>query len=140
MNLGEEIIQLKKDLAVLASKVAKLEQLIFSNKSNEKPVPKQTSVKEFILQKNPKDEIQKTLTIGYFLEKYEKLPTFNVKDLAIGFERAKEKIPSNINDKVNKNIAKGYMMEAQERKDNFTAWILTNSGEKFVDQNFKEER
>ena len=93
---------------------------------------KKISIKEFILAKQPKDDIQKTLIIGYFFEKNEGITSFNIKDLTNGFERAKEKIPTNINDKVNKNISKGYIMSTKEKKDNLVAWVLTNSGEKFV--------
>jgi hypothetical protein len=58
---------------------------------------------------------------------------FNIKDLAECFRSAKEPAPANINDKVNSNIQKGYMMEEKEKKDKLTAWVLTNSGEKFVE-------
>jgi hypothetical protein len=64
--------------------------------------------------------------------------SFNVKDLEGGFRAAKEKVPLNINDKINMNTKKGMMMEADEKKDNFTAWVLTNKGEKFVKNDFKE--
>lgn len=101
-------------------------------------ITKRLSVKEFILSKNLKKDVDKTLAIGYFFEKYEKMNSFNVKDLKRGFVAAKEKVPPNINDKINLNIKKGMMMEADEKKDNLTAWVLTNKGEKFVENDFKE--
>jgi hypothetical protein len=101
-------------------------------------ITKRLSVKEFILSKNPKNDVDKTLTIGYFFEKYEKMNSFNAKDLNQGFCAAREKVPPNVNDKVNLNIKKGMMMEAGKKKDNLTAWVLTNKGEKFVKNDFKE--
>lgn len=101
-------------------------------------ITKRLSVKEFILSKNLNKDVDKTLAIGYFFEKYEKMNSFNVKDLKRGFVAAKERVPPNINDKINLNIKKGMMMEADEKKDNLTAWVLTNKGEKFVENDFKE--
>lgn len=97
---------------------------------------KKLSVKEFLLTKKPTDDVQRTLVIGYYLEHFELMDSFNIKDLADGFRLAKEPLPTNINDKVNLNIKgeKGYMMEAKEKKDKFKAWVLTNSGEKFVEE------
>jgi len=99
---------------------------------------KKLSLKEFILTKKPGDDVQKTLVIGYYLEHFESMDRFNARDLADGFRSAKEPLPTNINDKVNLNIGKGYMMEAKEKKDKFKAWVLTNSGEKFVEEGLPE--
>ena len=94
---------------------------------------KKLSIKEFLLAKKPKDGVQQTLVIGYYLEHFEGMDSFNIKDLIDGFRAAKEPPPINTNDKVNSNIHKHHMMEAKEKKDKFTAWVLTNSGEKFVE-------
>jgi len=99
---------------------------------------KKLSLKEFILTKKPGDDVQKTLVIGYYLEHFESMDRFKARDLADGFRSAKEPPPTNINDKVNLNIGKGYMMEAKEKKDKFKAWVLTNSGEKFVEEGLPE--
>lgn len=128
--------EIRKKLAELEERIVKLEGLF---KSNPKVVSKEISIKEFILQKTPKDDVQKTLAIGYYLEKYDNLPAFNAKDLEDGFSRAKEKTPKNINYKVIKNIEKGYMMESKDKKGNLKAWSLTNSGEKVVENNFEKE-
>lgn len=98
---------------------------------------KKLSIKEFILAKNPVDDVQKTLVIGYYLEHFGGVSTFNVKDLTEGFMSAREPVPPNINDKVNLNITKAYMMPVKEKKDKLKAWILTNSGEKFVEEDLK---
>ena len=93
---------------------------------------KKLSVKEFLLTNKPNDNVQRTLVIGYYLEHFELMDSFNTKDLADGFRSAKEPQPININDKVNMNLRKGYMMEAKEKKEKSKAWVLTSTGEIFV--------
>ena len=99
---------------------------------------KKLSVKEFLLTKKPNDDVQRTIVIGYYLEHFESMDSFNTRDLADGFRSAKEPLPSNINDKVNSNIDKEYMMKAKEKKDKLKAWFLTNTGEKFVEEGLPE--
>jgi hypothetical protein len=134
---NEEIEKIKKALEEHETRIAKLENLLVSEPPT---IEKKLSIKEFILSKNPKNDTQKTLAVAYYLEKYEGLPSFNVKDLERGFHEAKEIAPENINYKVIANIQKGFMMESKEKKDNLKAWNLTNSGEKFVESNFEKEK
>jgi hypothetical protein len=99
---------------------------------------KKLSIKEFLLTKKPGDDVQRTLVIGYYLEYFESMDRFNARDLADGFRSAKEPLPTNINDKANSNVGKGHIMEAKEKKDKLKAWVLTNSGEKFVEEGLPE--
>lgn len=132
-----EINEIKRKLEEHEKRISHLERL-FQDKPE--TVKKKISLKEFILSKKPKDDNQKTLAIGYYLEKHEGLPSFNVKDLESGFRAAKESPPDNINDKVNQNIKKkGYMAKAKEKKDKFNAWYLTNSGEEYVENSFESK-
>lgn len=100
---------------------------------------KSISIKEFILSCKPNKDVQKTLAVGYYLEKYEGLAAFSVKDLERGFKLAKEQKPSNINDKVNHCIKKGHMTEVIDVSTRSKTWMLTNSGEQFVKNGFSEE-
>ena len=95
---------------------------------------KQISPKEFILEKKPSGEVQKTLMLCYYIEHTMGLTPFNIDDLTKVFKLAKEVVPSNLNDKINKNIDKGYLVEDDERKDSKKAWHLTASGENFINQ------
>lgn len=101
---------------------------------------KKLSLKEFIISKKPTDDVKKTLAIGYFLEKVEGLSSFNITDLEAAYERAKEKKPTNMNDKVNMNIRNGHVEETSEKKDSRKAWYLTNSGERFVENEFNDKK
>ncbi|MBA7628155.1 hypothetical protein ES703_35630 [subsurface metagenome] len=135
MMSDEEIMEIRKKLEGHEERISKLESL-----SQTKPeiVKKKISIKEFILSKKPKNDVQKTLTVGYYLEKYENFLFFSIKDLKSNFIAAREKVPKNIGDKVQLNIKKGHMMEVKEKKDNFKAWSLTNSGEKYIRNGFKK--
>jgi len=118
-GLLNKINELEKRLENVENKIEKKQPLKL----------KQLSVKEFILLKPHKSDVKKCLIIGYYLENYGKMDSFNVKDLEKGFRNAKEKVPNNINLCIIKNIEKGFIMEDSELKDNFKAWVLTNSGE-----------
>jgi nitrogen regulatory protein PII-like uncharacterized protein len=131
----ERIDDIMKKLEDHERRISALEKIPESGVNKRKRI----SIKEFILEKNPTDDVQKTLVIGYYLEHFRGISPFNTKGLAEGFREAREPVPININDKVNSNIAKAYMMDAGEKKDNLKAWVLTNSGERFVNENLKVE-
>ena len=84
--------------------------------STDTPTPKKLSFREFLISKKPSDDVKRTLAIGYFFEKYEGYSSFNSDDLMGAYEKAKEKKPLNIHDKVNMNIRNGYMAESTEKR------------------------
>ena len=99
---------------------------------------KEKSIKEFILEKNPKGAYNIGIAIAYYLENNAKMSSFNCADVEQGFRDAKEVLPKNIRDLMYKNTKKGYFMEAKELKDNLKAYVLTSSGEKLVENNFEK--
>lgn len=135
--MSEEISQIRKKLKEHEKRISRLEELF---QTKPESIKKKLSIREFMLSKNPKTKAQKTLAIAYYLEKYDGLTSSNAKDLESGFRRAKEKPPRNVNYEVIRNIQKGYLMEAEETKDNRKAWCLTNSGVRYVDNNFEQEK
>lgn len=102
-------------------------------------VPRKTSIKEFLLEHRPEDDVQRTLAIGYFLETSEGMSSFNKADLEKGYRLAKEQLPSNINDKVNMSIKNGHLMEAEEKKESMKAWVVTSTGEQYIQSKFVKE-
>ncbi len=133
---SDEINEIKKVLGQHEERISHLESLF---RSKPKESKKELSIKEFILQKQPKSDVEKTLVIGYYLEHYRGVSPFNAKDLEDGFREAKEIVPRNINQAVIRNIGKGHMMEAKEKKDNLKSWTLTSRGEKFVENELRAE-
>lgn len=136
--MNNELNELKTKLEEHEKRIQKLEDSI---KNKETTTKKKESIKEFIISKKPKNDVQKTLVIGYYLENCENLPHFNVDDILKGFKDAKEKAPprKKIYDKIGSNIEKGYMMVSDEKKEKNKTWELTNSGEKFVQNDLKKE-
>jgi hypothetical protein len=124
---------LDQRVAELEQRVAKLEKQMGGAPSPRVAGNKKQSAKEFLMSKVVKSETQKVLALGYFLERMEAKPSFNVPDLETAFRAAKERLPKNMNDAVNKNIARGFLMEAEEKKDSKKAWYLTSTGERHVE-------
>jgi len=134
-----DLRQLAERLQLLEKRMTELEAQVSDRVVEPRRTEsKELSVKEFIIQKRPSNDVEKALAIGYFLERQAGMASFNVDDLARYFQLAKEAIPTNVNDKVNLNIRKGHMAEAKGKKNNKKAWIVTNSGEKFVENGFKD--
>jgi hypothetical protein len=125
-------------IADLEGRVRKLEEYVQA----EQRIPavsqgKRLSAKEFLLTKSVKTDTQRVIAFAYYLERQEGLAYFNVADLEAVFRAAREQVPKNLNDGVNKNIARGFLMEAKEKKDAKKAWQLTSTGERFVENDLK---
>lgn len=144
MEVVEEIKEIKALLEKLERRVSKLEAVAVggepSSEEQKKPdEKKKLSVKEFLKEKKPKDYTQTALAIGFYLEKYERFPSFNTKDLENGFTAARETPPKNLNDTANMNANNKHTMECKEKKDKRKAWVLTRTGEDYVESGFKKE-
>lgn len=121
----------------LEKRVEKIERYLGSGGAASAAKGKKLSAKEFLLTKTVKSEAQKVVALAFFLERMEGLVSFNVSDLENAFRSAREKVPKNMNDAVNKNIARGFLMEAKEKKDSKKAWHLTSTGEQYVENEMK---
>jgi hypothetical protein len=127
-------LSIESQLAELRERIVKLEKIIATGVVGDVVVRgKKQSPKEFLLGRLAKADTQKVLALAYYLEQHEGMQSFNVTDIEAVFRLAKEKVPTNINDSVNKNIARGFMTEAEERKDSKKAWGLTSTGERYVE-------
>jgi len=132
----EELKKIQDALKQQEERIKKLESLFSSKQIKPK---KECSVKEFLLSKKPKDDVQKTIAIGYYLENYQGMGCYNKHDLKTGFRNAKEKVPDNINYKVIRCIQRGFLQEAETPKDGIKAWTLTSTGETFVENGFEDQ-
>ncbi len=131
-------VTVEAKLVELEARIRKLEAFIQmpTNADAAKNVRK-LSPKEFLIGMAIKADTQKVLALSYYLERIEGMRSFNIGDLEAVFRLAKEKLPANMNDAVNKNIARGFLMEAEEKKESKKAWYLTASGERYVDDELK---
>ena len=135
MEEENKISNLEKRISSLEEKIKLIENCIVvkSEKSHNNIIDKKLSVKEFLATKKIDDNVKQTLAIAYFIECIEHISSFNTDDLKRFFGLAKIPLPRNINDKVNMNIKNGHFMEAEEKKDSKKAWVLTATGEKYVE-------
>lgn len=123
----------------LESRIENLEQRVtmLETKLTTEPsmsvASKQIAPKEFLLSKKPDSDVEKTVFLGYYLEKYKQYGSFNKKDIEIAYRLAKESLPQNISDKISKAITRGFFTKAQENKDGMAAWCVTTTGERFVE-------
>lgn len=92
-----------------------------------------TSLVEFLETKgNPKKHSELTAVFAYWLLKYEKVETFNVRDIISCYDKTRCAKPSNANQIINSNVRQGLFAQATEKKDGYIAWYLTGKGEQFV--------
>jgi hypothetical protein len=77
---------------------------------------KKLSLKEFLIERPPATDIQRTLAIGYFLENNTGITAFTRGDLEKGYADARESPPSNIGMNIQRCIKQGHLMEAEEKK------------------------
>jgi len=133
-NLEFRVKALEDRVTALESATGQTSQSLSSTLSK-----KLQSPKEFLLTKKTKNMIQKTLVLAYYFESIAQHGAFNVNDLETTFRNAKEKLPVNMNDTVNKTIKRGLFVEHDERKGGKKSWMLTATGEKFVENNLSEE-
>jgi hypothetical protein len=123
-SLDRRVAKLEGRPPAVAAPVAALQE--------RKPI----SIKEFIISKAPPNGVLMTLTVGYYLEHYDGISPLTAADLEAGFRAARETLPSNLNDKANNCVKKGFFMEAKEKKDSLKAWVVTRTGETFVEAGF----
>lgn len=129
---------IEQRLLELEARVEKLEMTVAPAGGGYRAVQKKMSAKEFLLTKNIKSDLQKTLALVYYLEVHEGKSSFNINDLVAVFQAAKETRPGNLSDAIGKNVARGFFMDASEKKDGKKAWTLTATGEKQVEEELKK--
>lgn len=148
--MGENVVEnqelelIKNKVAIIEQKIEGIEQVLAAIKSSTANpqagaivIGKKLSVKEFLLSKKISGDVERTLVIGYYLEKYLGYSSFNIAEIKKGFQDAKEPLPKNLSDQIQKNIAKGRIMSASEEKNDLKAFIITSTGEKFVENDLQ---
>ena len=92
------------------------------------------SIVEFLKSKgNPKSHVDRAAIFSYWLFHKEGLKAYNADDVARCYDEARIKKPKNLTDTMNKLQKKGYVKPAGE-KDGKKAWVITQSGEEYVEQ------
>ena len=140
-SIDQKLDTILEAIKGLETRVTRIETGSGAVSGNQKASPsgsKKLSIKEFLLESPPTTDIQRTLAVGYFLETRVGMSSFTKAELEKGYSDAKEPIPSNISVNIKHCIKQGHMMEAEEKKNNKTAYVVTRSGEQFVIAGYKK--
>jgi hypothetical protein len=90
---------------------------------------------EFLdLKGNPEKHTDTVAIFAYWLFKKEGLQCFNVKDIISCYDMTRKAKPVNPNMIINANISTHLFAPAADKKDGFKAWVITRTGEKYVEQ------
>lgn len=93
------------------------------------------SLAEFLKSKgSPKAHSALVVVFGYWLFHKQKQKAFNVKDIAKCYDDARITESTNTSQYMNDAQGKGSFKRLEEKKDNQTAWTITQSGDEFVEQ------
>jgi len=83
---------------------------------------------------DPKKHTDIAAIFAYWLFKVEHMESFNVKDILDCYDRTRKTKPGNPNEAINGNVEKHIFEMAKEKKDGFKAWVITRTGEEYVEQ------
>jgi hypothetical protein len=90
---------------------------------------------EFLGEKgNPQKHTDVIAVYAYWLFKKENMQSFNVKDIVDCYDKTRITKPANPNQIINANVSSHIFAEAPEKKEGLKAWILTRTGEEYVNQ------
>ena len=93
------------------------------------------SLAEFVkLKGSPSKHGVLVVLFGYWLFHKEKQKSFNIRDIEGCYDDARISESSNTSQYLNEAQSEGYFKRLIEKKDNRTAWAITQTGEVFVDQ------
>ena len=121
----------RKEFEALEKRVAKLE----ASESIKQKVHRLQTPAEFLLEKQPKNFIDKVVCLIYFLEEKENFGedvSVSSNDVSTVFGKAREKKPKNVSDALSKCAGKGWISEVSQ-KGKKKLWRLTNTGVQYVE-------
>lgn len=122
----------------LEARLMAIEEKLNSVSSGGISIHKELSIREFLNLTDHSTQTEKVVLIAYYLENYQSLTSYSIKELTDCFNDAKEPLPTNINSLVNNNIAKGFLKPAKEKEGKLKRFEITNSGIKFVEEKIKK--
>lgn len=134
---GEVEVEVQGDKVWVEEKIKELtSQEISTSFSKEilaKGMPE--TLGEFLDQKgNPSKHTDSMAVFAYWLFKVEKMKSFNVKDIIDCYNKTRKAKPSNPNQIINENVKRRIFAEASEKKDGLKAWVITRTGEEYVER------
>lgn len=93
---------------------------------------------QFLLEKNFLSEIDVTLALAYYLERYEGKTSWNITDLQNEYSLSRRKLPSNLSRNISGNISKGYIINPNREEKR--VYCLTPEGEMYIENFTSKEK
>lgn len=137
LKKGDFELEVQGDREWVESKFEKLttEQISIAGIKEAVPRGMPQTLGEFLDQKgNPQKHTDVVTIYAYWLFHVEKMESFNVKDIVGCYNRTRKTKPSNPNQIINQNVTSHLFAEAKEKKDGLKAWVITRTGEEYVEQ------
>jgi len=90
---------------------------------------------EFLDRKgNPQKHTDLVAVYAYWIFKKESVESFNVRDIVNCYDKTRRVKPKNPNQIINVNVRNHFFAESGDKKDGLKAWIITRTGEDYVEQ------
>jgi hypothetical protein len=83
---------------------------------------------------NPQKHTDVVAVYAYWLFKKEGFQSFNVKNIIDCYDKTRRAKPKNPNQIINANVSSHLFSEASEKKESLKAWVITRTGEEYVEQ------
>jgi predicted nucleotidyltransferase component of viral defense system len=122
-----------KELLEIKPVIPQKESVVTSPIQFQEEASRKVSMGEFLKSKDPKSHGDKILVFGYYLENFIDESSFNLNDIEKCYNQARIPKTKNFPQYIAQLIRDGYLMDFEEKKDNKKAWILTDSGLKYVE-------
>ena len=110
----------------------------FSVPINISTIEKQQSPQEFLQEITPDTSAKKTVTLGYYLEKYRTKNSFIIGDIKKLYIEAREPVPTNIAVDISGAIKRAWLMQLPDKEKGKGIYTLTSKGQEAVKNKFRE--
>lgn len=122
-----ELEELKRIIEDHEARIKKLEGIDISPQVK----TKQKSLREFVNEHKNESDVDKTMLILFFKEKFMGIEGITSRDVTEGFREIREKVPGNIADKF-QQLAKRGLITPSKLSKKLNSWTYTNSGEEYI--------
>jgi hypothetical protein len=133
-KMDEEIRQRFEQLEKRVSQLESKSLSVVEKETAEKP----QSIQEFLAESAALGNVQKTVVVGYYLEKQRGKSYFTSKDIEAIFREARVPVSKNISMDISRAIQKGWIMEYSKNEKGPSTYITTSKGERVIKARFKE--
>ena len=96
-------------------------------------VPMPSTVSEFLATAAPRSHVDTVVQMAYYLWRSGDTAGVTIEELLGAYAQARLKKPKNVSDVLATAIRKGYLVEAAQKKDGKKCWLITQTGEAFVE-------